>query len=83
MSHPQALGQCRHWLKARGITPIAYPDTAGAAALVAELNDPKVAALAPPPARENLRPRHAGERHRRCRAQHDALRDPGARALAR
>ncbi|MDB5681725.1 MAG: prephenate dehydratase [Sphingomonas bacterium] len=52
MSHPQALGQCRHWLKARGIIPIAYPDTAGAAALVAELNDPKVAALAPPPAAE-------------------------------
>jgi len=50
MSHPQALGQCRHWLKAHGITPIAYPDTAGAAALVAEINDPKVAALAPPPA---------------------------------
>jgi prephenate dehydratase len=50
MSHPQALGQCRHWLRAHGITPIAYPDTAGAAALVAEINDPKVAALAPPPA---------------------------------
>jgi prephenate dehydratase len=50
MSHPQALGQCRQWLKAHGITPIAYPDTAGAAALVAELNNPKVAALAPPPA---------------------------------
>ena len=49
MSHPQALGQCRHWLKARGITPIAYPDTAGAAASVAEINDPKIAALAPPP----------------------------------
>ena len=50
MSHPQALGQCRHWLKAHGITPIAYPDTAGAAALIAEMNNPKVAALAPPPA---------------------------------
>jgi prephenate dehydratase len=50
MSHPQALGQCRQWLKAHGITPIAYPDPAGAAALVAEINDPKVAALAPPPA---------------------------------
>src|SRR3546814_7254859 len=22
MSHPQALGQCRHWLKARGIEPV-------------------------------------------------------------
>jgi prephenate dehydratase len=48
MSHPQALGQCRHWLREHGITPIAYPDTAGAAAVVAELGDAKVAALAPP-----------------------------------
>jgi prephenate dehydratase len=48
MSHPQALGQCRHWLRARNIMPIAYPDTAGAAAVVAELGDAKVAALAPP-----------------------------------
>ena len=50
MSHPQALGQCRHWLRAHGIAPVAYPDTAGAAAVVAELSDPKVAALAPPAA---------------------------------
>jgi len=48
MSHPQALGQCRHWLKAHGIAPVSYPDTAGAAAVVAELRDPSVAALAPP-----------------------------------
>lgn len=48
MSHPQALGQCRHWLKARGIAPVAYPDTAGAAAVVAEMADPAIAALAPP-----------------------------------
>ena len=48
MSHPQALGQCRHWLKAHGIAPVAYPDTAGAAAVVAEMGDPGVAALAPP-----------------------------------
>jgi len=46
-SHPQALGQCRHWLRARGITPISYDDTAGAAALVAELRQPQLAALAP------------------------------------
>ncbi|CAN5561411.1 prephenate dehydratase [soil metagenome] len=52
MSHPQALGQCRHWLKAHGIQPVAYPDTAGAAALVAEIGDPKIAALAPPGAAE-------------------------------
>ena len=48
MSHPQALGQCRHWLRERGIRPISYPDTAGAAAMVAELRDPAIAALAPP-----------------------------------
>ncbi|OYY91675.1 MAG: prephenate dehydratase [Sphingomonas sp. 28-66-16] len=48
MSHPQALGQCRHWLRAHGIAPVAYPDTAGAAALAAELADPAIAALAPP-----------------------------------
>src|SRR3546814_17897135 len=47
MSHPQALGQCRHWLKARGIEPVSYPDTAGAAAQVAELADPRIAALPP------------------------------------
>src|SRR5690242_6622798 len=52
MSHPQALGQCRHWLKAKGIEPIAYPDTAGAAARIAELADPRTAALAPPGAAE-------------------------------
>ncbi|WP_375394679.1 prephenate dehydratase [uncultured Sphingomonas sp.] len=50
MSHPQALGQCRHWLKAHGIAPVAYPDTAGAAAMVAEIGDPAIAALAPPAA---------------------------------
>jgi prephenate dehydratase len=50
MSHPQALGQCRHWLKAHDILPVAYPDTAGAAAMVAEQRDVDVAALAPPAA---------------------------------
>ncbi|HVJ02195.1 MAG TPA: prephenate dehydratase [Sphingomonas sp.] len=52
MSHPQALGQCRQWLKAHGISPVSYPDTAGAAAVVAEMADATVAALAPPPAAE-------------------------------
>jgi len=47
MSHPQALGQCRHWMRARGMAPIAYPDTAGAAAAVSEAGDRHVAALAP------------------------------------
>ena len=48
ISHPQALGQCRHWLRDHGIAPVAYPDTAGAAAVVAERGDPAIAALAPP-----------------------------------
>ena len=52
MSHPQALGQCRHWLRAHGLRPIAYADTAGAAARVAEMADPSVAALAPARAAE-------------------------------
>lgn len=46
-SHPQALGQSRHFLRARGIVPLSYADTAGAAAYVAELGDPSVAAIAP------------------------------------
>ena len=48
VSHPQALGQCRKWLRARGIRPVAYDDTAGAAALVVEGSDVAVAAIAPP-----------------------------------
>ena len=47
MSHTQALGQCRRWLRAQGIKPIAYPDTAAAAAAVAEIGNPEVAAIAP------------------------------------
>ncbi len=50
ISHPQALGQCRGWLRARSIDPMAYPDTAGAAARAVEIGDPKVAAIAPPAA---------------------------------
>ena len=46
-SHPQALGQSRHFLRARGIVPLAYADTAGAAAFVAEQGDPAAAAIAP------------------------------------
>jgi prephenate dehydratase len=52
VSHPQALGQCRHWLRARGIRPIAYDDTAGAAALVVEGGNAETAAIAPPLAAE-------------------------------
>ena len=46
-SHPQALGQSRHYLRDKGIVPLSHADTAGAAAYVAELGDPTVAALAP------------------------------------
>jgi prephenate dehydratase len=51
-SHPQALGQSRKFLRERGIVPLSYSDTAGAAAHVAERNDPKIAAIAPPLAAE-------------------------------
>lgn len=51
-SHPQALGQSRHYLQERAIVPLSYADTAGAAAYVAEMADPKVAAIAPPMAAE-------------------------------
>ncbi|SDS48927.1 prephenate dehydratase [Erythrobacter sp. HL-111] len=46
-SHPQALGQSRLYLRERGIVPLSHADTAGAAAFVAERNDPKIAAIAP------------------------------------
>ncbi|QPC99040.1 prephenate dehydratase [Qipengyuania soli] len=47
-SHPQALGQSRHYLHQRGITGMSYADTAGAAAFVAESGKSDIAALAPP-----------------------------------
>ncbi len=46
-SHPQALGQSRRFLRERGIVPLSYADTAGAAAFVAERGDPSLAAIAP------------------------------------
>ena len=52
MSHPQALGQCRHYLRAKGSTPIAYADTAAAAAFVADGDDLGASAVAPPIAAE-------------------------------
>ncbi|HYD23942.1 MAG TPA: prephenate dehydratase [Croceibacterium sp.] len=51
-SHPQALGQTRLFLRARGIVPLAYADTAGAAALVKEQGDPQACAIAPAMAAE-------------------------------
>ncbi len=47
MSHPQALGQCRHYLREHGIIPVAYADTAAAAAFVAGSDDIGAAAIAP------------------------------------
>lgn len=46
-SHPQALGQSRHFLRERGIVPMAYADTAGAAALIKAEGDPSACAIAP------------------------------------
>ena len=46
-SHPQALGQSRRFLRERGIVPLSYADTAGAAAFVAERGDPALCAIAP------------------------------------
>ncbi len=51
-SHPQALGQSRRYLRARGIVPLSYADTAGAAAHVAERGEANIAAIAPPLAAE-------------------------------
>jgi prephenate dehydratase len=46
-SHPQALGQTRKYLRERAIVPMAYADTAGAAAYVKEMGDPAACAIAP------------------------------------
>ena len=46
-SHPQALGQSRHFLRERGLVPLAYADTAGAAAFVQEQGDYAAGAIAP------------------------------------
>jgi prephenate dehydratase len=46
LSHTQALGQCRNTLRQLGIEPVPEADTAGSARLVAEANDPALAAIA-------------------------------------
>ncbi|MBC7142778.1 MAG: prephenate dehydratase [Rhodobacteraceae bacterium] len=46
MSHTVLLGQCRNFLAKHGIRPVTGADTAGSARHVAELGDPKLAALA-------------------------------------
>jgi prephenate dehydratase len=48
LSHVQALGQCRKYIRAHGFEPVIEADTAGSARLVAERNDPAQAAIAPP-----------------------------------
>lgn len=44
-SHVQALGQCRKALRSKGLEPVAFADTAGAARYVSEQNDPTLAAV--------------------------------------
>ena len=46
MSHTVLLGQCRGFMAKHGIRPVTGADTAGSARHVAELGDPKLAALA-------------------------------------
>src|SRR3546814_5660111 len=46
LSHPQALGQCRKYLRAEGIKPVAHPDTAAAAADVIDIGNPDIGAIA-------------------------------------
>ncbi len=45
-SHVQALGQCRNYLRNKGLKPVVAADTAGAAADVARDRDPSRAAIA-------------------------------------
>ncbi|NYZ14286.1 prephenate dehydratase [Azospirillum sp. RWY-5-1] len=45
-SHIQALSQCRNAIRALGIRAITHADTAGAAAEIAKLGDPRHAAIA-------------------------------------
>jgi prephenate dehydratase len=46
MSHPVLLGQCREFLRARGIRSIVGADTAGSAKIVADRGDKSTGALA-------------------------------------
>ncbi|MBS0574727.1 MAG: prephenate dehydratase [Proteobacteria bacterium] len=46
MSHTVLLGQCRGFLRQHSLKPVTGADTAGSARHVAELGDPKLAALA-------------------------------------
>ena len=46
LSHTQALGQCRNTLRKLGLRPIPEADTAGSARIVAEADNPELAAIA-------------------------------------
>ena len=46
ISHPQALAQCARYLESKGLTPIPFHDTAGAARQLAEWPQPGTAAIA-------------------------------------
>lgn len=46
ISHTQALGQCRNYLRAKGLTPVPFADTAGSAKTVAEGADLSRGAIA-------------------------------------
>jgi prephenate dehydratase len=50
LAHPVAQAQCRRFLSESGWTIVACHDTAGAARMVREANDPSQAALCPLPA---------------------------------
>jgi prephenate dehydratase len=51
-SHPQALGQCRNTMRKLGLKAVTESDTAGAARLIRDWQDPTKAALASPLAAE-------------------------------
>lgn len=54
ISHPQALGQCAPFLKKLGVELIEASTTAAAAKMVAEKNDPSIAAIASAEAAEEF-----------------------------
>ncbi|MBI4183572.1 MAG: prephenate dehydratase [Proteobacteria bacterium] len=45
-SHVHALSQCRDFIRELGLKAVVHADTAGAAAMVAERGDPRIAAIA-------------------------------------
>ncbi|WP_366657722.1 prephenate dehydratase [Fodinicurvata sp. EGI_FJ10296] len=45
-SHVHAIGQCKEFLRAHGLTPVVHADTAGAARMISESAEPGRAAIA-------------------------------------